>query len=48
MENKLESIPVNDHVDYICDKTFSKVITNKDEKLFWSGETLKVNKVDKR
>lgn len=42
-----KKIEVKDNVNFICDKSYSKVI-EKDEKLYWSGESLKINKRGRR
>lgn len=42
-----KQIEVKDNVNFICDKNYSKVI-EKDEKLYWSGESLKINKRGRR
>lgn len=39
----MEKIEVKDKIDFICDKNFASVI-KKDEKLYWSGHTLKINR----
>lgn len=43
----MEKIEVKDKIDFICDKNFSSVI-KKDEKLYWSGNCLKINRIGKR
>ena len=43
----MDKIEVHDHVNFICDKKYSKVI-KKDEKLLWSGESFKINLRGKR
>jgi len=42
-----EKIEIRDEFNFICNKNYSKVV-KKDETLYWSGECLKINKVDKR
>ncbi len=39
----MEKIKVKDKVNFICDKYYSKVI-EKDEKLYWSAEAIKINR----
>ena len=39
----MEKIEVKDKIDFICDKNFSSVI-KKNEKLYWSGNTVKINR----
>lgn len=43
----MEKIKVIDKVNFICDKHYQKVM-GKDENLFWSGESFKINKRGKR
>lgn len=43
---KKEKIEIRDEFNFICNKNYSKVM-QKDETLYWSGECLKINCVDK-
>jgi serum/glucocorticoid-regulated kinase 2 len=43
----MEKIKVLDKVNFICDKQYQKVM-KPDEKLFWSGESFKINNRAKR
>lgn len=42
----MESLIAKDHLNFICNNKFQKII-GKDESLLWSGEITKVNKVGK-
>ena len=39
----MESLIAKDHLNFICNKSFQKIV-GKDESLLWSGEITKVNK----
>ncbi len=40
---KKEKLEIKDKLNFICDKQYKKVM-EKDERLYWSGESLKINK----
>ncbi len=43
----MEKLEIKDKLNFICDKYYSKVV-NKDERLLWSGDSLKINKSKRR
>jgi len=43
----MENISIKDHLNFLTNKKYKKVI-GKNDKLLWSGTCLKINKKQKR